>query len=475
MPKFLSILPLLFWYGTNVLATESLAIKDISSYEEVKFISPTITRQAFEKPVCGEKCENKIVLGIGFIHREELVRESSLNTKYLVNSELAGTNVWFPYFVERKILSDKDFTEVTPYTLASKIKGELSNKTSAIVIYDGNGVGRLGKYPEGGVYLPEDGQCESLRKKLEQERINYLSATVLTARQKALADYKGSFIKYQEKVCHDRVLAYQDLIASLTGPDLFFVESSQKLNGRSLKNQEHGLFDYSGRGEAWEVKIFSANITSEPEKTQYLSGESSYYRAFEIIKNSTRNLDKDYNCQITMNEVFDELKAVNVTSGLKGDLKPIFDWQTQREHIKKSATDFVSNPGAYSQSYKASPNASGFTVIVNNKHCKNIQSDLDSLTKQILADSPSHRITEGMLARVPSVFSVKETELQISMDMNLLSAQLTDNLIGKYLYGKASVVDYYLSAQAGAAANVAEQGLKTADMIAHPVETKDKL
>ena len=471
MPTYLLILLLMLWSWTNILATESIEIKDISSYEEVEFTSPVVTRQMFEKPTCGEMCEKKMLLGIGFIHRYELIRESSSNVSYLVNSELAGTNVWFPYFVERKILNDKDFMDVTPYTLASRIKKELSDKTSAIVIYDGNGVDRFGKYPDGGIYLPEARPCQSIRKKLGKVRLDYLRASTEMSRSKALRDYQELYNEYRTNVCYDRVLEYKDLISSLSGPDLFFIESSQKLNGRNLKNKEHGLFDYFGKGSINEIEIFSANITSAPEKVHYLAGESSYYRAFEIIKNSTRNLDKDYNCQITMNEVFDELNTVNITSGVKGDLKPIYDWQTQREQIKKSTTDFVSNPGAYSQSYKSTSNSSGFAVIVNNKNCKNIQSELVPLTKQLLSDSPSHRITEGTLSRVPKLLSVKETELQISMDMNFLSAQLSDNLVGKFLYTKAGTVDYLKSAQAGAAADLTESGLKTADMVAHPSET----
>ena len=471
MPKSLFILILILGYQTNVWATESLEVSDLKSYEEMDFTSPVVSRQVFEKLSCKETCENKMLLGIGFIHRNELVRESSLNTRYLVNSELAGTNVWFPYFTQRKILNDKDFVEVTPYTLASKIKEELSNKTSAVVFYDGNGVGCFGKYPDGGIYLPEAKDCTSLRKKLDQERISYFSATSQAGRNKSLKDYQEIYQEYLKNVCYDRVLAYKDLLASLSGPDLFLFESSQKLSERHLKNQEHGLFDYFGGGQTSEIKIFSANIASEPEKAQYISGESSYYRAFEIIKNSTRNLDKDFNCQITMNEVYDELKTINVTNGVKGDLKPIYDWQTQREQIKKSTTDFASNPGAYLQNYTSSSNSAGFTVIVNNKNCKNIPSNLAPLTKQILADSPSHRITEGTVARVPKLLNVKEVELQISMDMNFLSAQLSDNLIGKFLYAKAGTVDYLKSAQVGAVADLAESGLKTADKVTHPSET----
>ena len=407
---------------TATNAVSSVDKQDLEAYETNDFDSPIIKTSTISKPTCrGNECINKILLGIGLHYNNEknFVRATSGHPKEITISKL-----FFPYYEHRKNLDTSSLESEEVTSLSKKIKAELSNKKTAVVLLDAHGIKKASPYQDGGILIPEQSGCEEYQKSLQKISIEIKNLPPNSPQyQELLTKYQQTYQQYSQKLCHQRILPYQEYETSLNGPTLIHFNSIDPVHqmNRQKIGEQYALFDsFSFLGSAiYQHNYYLANH-KEYTQTYVYSAASNYKNELEKYNLCTFDIDK--NNQIQLNEIYNKLNPIFFTEGLKkgSSQEKTFNWNTmgtrQQINNKRDLTElFSSNPGKYSEAYSSTFNSPGFSVVFNLSGCKIANAELFDSTKKLLADSPS--------------LKQKTPKLLPTYDVNNKDAVTFDNLL----------------------------------------------
>jgi len=377
-------------------AVSSIDKQDLEAYEANDFDSPIIKTTTFSKPSCqGNECINKLLLGIGLHYNNEksFVRASSGHPREIINSKL-----FFPYYEQRKNLDTSLLESEEASSLSQKIKAELSNKKTAVVLLDAHGIKKASPYQDGGILIPEQSGCEEHQKSLQKISIEIKNFPPNSPQyQELLTKYQQTYQQYSQKLCHKRILPYNEYETSLKGPTLVHFNSMDPVHqmNRQKVGDQYALFDsFSFVGSAIYQHNYYLPDHKEYTQTYVYSAASNYKNELEKYNSCTFDVDK--NNQIQLNEIYNKLNPIIFTEGLKkgSSQEKTYDWNTistrqQINNKKDFAEVFSSNPGKYSDAYNKTFNSPGFSVVFNLAGCKIAAPELFDSTRQVLLDSPS--------------------------------------------------------------------------------------
>jgi len=376
-------------------AVSSVDKQDLEAYETNDFDAPIIKTTTFSKPSCQEnECINKMLLGIGLHYDNEksFVRASSGHPREIINSKL-----FFPYYEQRKNLDTSLLESEEVSSLSKKIKAELSNKKTAIVLLDAHGIKKASPYQDGGILIPEQSGCEEHQKALQKISIEIKNFPPNSPQyQELLTKYQQTYQQYSQKLCHKRILPYNEYETSLKGPTLIHFNSMDPVNqmNRQKIGDQYALFNsFSFLGSALYQRNYYLPNYKEYTQTFVYSAASNYKNELEKYNSCTFDVDK--NNQIQLNEIYNKLNPIIFTEGLKkgSTQEKAYDWNTistrqQINNKKDFAEVFSSNPGKYSEAYSNTFNSPGFSVVFNLSGCKIATPELFDSTKKVLIDSP---------------------------------------------------------------------------------------
>ena len=412
-------------------------------------VKATVPVFSDEPPCDSAACEEKILLGVAFEHEHQIKRES-MGTRTIIKSETI-----FPYYDgKRELITDEEFRTRKGNYLQATLKGFLNGKLSGIFFYDGNGASEVGHLDleENGVYLPEDKNCEKIRKKLKR---NFKDSEKF---------YKIYDEYYVEKFCNKRVLQYSNLLRWFTKTDLFYFNGSGANNDELLpymSQEKNALAKISlGVSKTKTINFYSKKLYNENKFGSFnvSTGRSILYILLDSISKNC-DYDIDRNGQITMNEVTDQLSFNYLPDRLGIGPEELYDWNTDRSAILSGApVDFsIDN---YDQNYSDSDNAAGFTVVGNPEGCEYPPGSAASMAEEaiskVMADSyelnNEDSISETMLKAIDDFVEGGEEFarlLQVAADDARDNGGVFGKMVGPVLNGASSLVEATTYASSG--------------------------